>query len=123
MLNLKENKTEPLYIQIKNEIIKMIASGALNNGDALPSVRSLADFLDVNMHTVNKSYTLLKEEGFITIEPGKGAFVKLNLEKSNSDFSDSLSSIFKTISAECFIRGIDKKDLINIIKKEFAIYK
>ncbi|WP_288480407.1 GntR family transcriptional regulator [uncultured Clostridium sp.] len=107
---------------MKNQIIKMIADGDLKEGEALPSVRVLASYLDVNMHTVNKSYSILKKDGFIKIEPGKGAFVNLNLNKSNNEFKESLKSFVNSLGAECFIRGISKDELINIVNEEFPLY-
>ena len=57
----------PIYTQIRNEIIKGIALGQLNEGDGLPSVRQMAADMGINMHTINKGYNLLKQEGFLSI--------------------------------------------------------
>lgn len=99
----------------------MIANKDLLEGDMLPSVRVLASYLDVNMHTVNKSYSLLKEEGFIKIEPGRGAFVNLDLNKSTPKFKTSLKFFINSLSAECQLRGISKKDFLDLVSEEFII--
>lgn len=54
---------EPLYAQIRACVIEGIAKGQLQPGDVLPSVRSLASDLGVNLHTVHKAYGMLRDEG------------------------------------------------------------
>ena len=54
---------DPLYRQIRDEVVRGIAQGELAPGDALPSVRNLASDLGINLHTVNKAYALLRDEG------------------------------------------------------------
>ncbi|MGL4849841.1 MAG: GntR family transcriptional regulator [Clostridium sp.] len=117
-MNFETSTQEPIYIQIKRQIIQMIADGTFTEGDSLPSVRNLASYLDVNMHTVNKSYSLLKEEGFINIEPGRGAFVRIDLKKSNENFKESLSLLFNALGPELKLRGISKDEVVSIFLKE-----
>ena len=59
------NSDEALYLQLRNQIILGIATDQFHEGESLPSVRSLADVIGINMHTVNKAYTLLKQEGYV----------------------------------------------------------
>ena len=61
----------PLYQQLRNEIVRGIAQEEL----ALPSVRNLASDLGINLHTVNKAYALLRDEGYVEMKGRKGAFV------------------------------------------------
>lgn len=56
---------EPLYLQIRNQIVAGIATGQLEPGQSLPSVRSLASDLGINLHTVNKAYAVLRDEGYV----------------------------------------------------------
>ena len=65
----------PLYQQLRNEIVRGIAQEELSPGDALPSVRNLASDLGINLHTVNKAYALLRDEGYVEMKGRKGAFV------------------------------------------------
>ena len=65
----------PLYQQLRNEIVRGIAQEKLAPGDALPSVRNLASDLGINLHTVNKAYALLRDEGYVEMKGRKGAFV------------------------------------------------
>ena len=55
------NSEEALYIQLINQIIIGIATDQIREGDTLPSVRQLADNIGINMHTVNKAYSVLKQ--------------------------------------------------------------
>ncbi len=72
---------EAIYMQLTNQIIIGIATSRLHEGDSLPSVRQLADTIGINMHTVNKAYALLRQEGFITIDRRKGAVIALDVDK------------------------------------------
>lgn len=65
----------PLYLQLRDAIIAGIASGELRPGDALPSVRSLAEDLGINLHTVNKAYATLRDEGYVIMLGRRGAYV------------------------------------------------
>lgn len=65
----------PIYSQLVYQIIEGIASGELQLGEALPSVRNLAADIGVNLHTVNKAYTLLKQDGYIQVHRQKGVVV------------------------------------------------
>ena len=59
------NSDEAIYMQLRNQIILGIATSRFQEGDMLPSVRQLADTIGINMHTVNKAYTVLKQEGYV----------------------------------------------------------
>lgn len=65
----------PIYLQLRDAIIGGIAAGELHPGDALPSVRSLAEDLGINLHTVNKAYATLRDEGYVILLGRRGAFV------------------------------------------------
>ena len=59
------NSEEALYIQLRNQIIYGIATRQYKEGDELPSVRQLAETIGINMHTVNKAYAVLRQEGLL----------------------------------------------------------
>lgn len=81
LIEIDFNSEEALYIQLRNQIIVGIATSRFHEGDPLPSVRQLADMIGINMHTVNKAYTVLKQEGFITLDRRKGAVIALDIDK------------------------------------------
>ena len=72
---------EAIYIQLCNQIIMGIATSVIHEGDSLPSVRQLADTIGVNMHTVNKAYSVLKREGYISLDKRRGAVIALDVDK------------------------------------------
>ena len=63
IIEIDFNSNEALYMQLRNQIIMGIATSQFHEGDSLPSVRQLADTIGINMHTVNKAYSLLRQEG------------------------------------------------------------
>ena len=75
------NSDEAIYIQLCNQIIMGIATSVIHEGDSLPSVRRLADTIGVNMHTVNKAYSVLKREGYISLDKRTGAVISLDIDK------------------------------------------
>ncbi|HPY29699.1 MAG TPA: GntR family transcriptional regulator [Verrucomicrobiota bacterium] len=67
---------KPAYLQLVDQVRYAAASGGLRAGEALPSVRQLAEELRVNRNTVAKAYTELESQGIIETVPGKGCFLK-----------------------------------------------
>jgi len=61
IIEIDFNSEEALYLQLRNQIVMGIATAKFQEGDVLPSVRQLADDIGINMHTVNKAYTVLKQ--------------------------------------------------------------
>ena len=62
VIEIDFNSDEAIYVQLMNQIIFGIATSRLQEGDQLPSVRQMADTIGINMHTVNKAYSLLRQE-------------------------------------------------------------
>lgn len=81
LLQIDFNSDEAIYIQLRNQIIVGIATERIREGDALPSVRQLADNIGINMHTVNKAYSVLKQEGFVKLDRRRGAVISLDVDK------------------------------------------
>lgn len=81
VIEIDFNSDEAIYVQLMNQIILGIATSRLQEGDTLPSVRQMADTIGINMHTVNKAYTLLKQEGFVSIDRRRGAVVAIDVDK------------------------------------------
>lgn len=70
-----------LYMQLRNQILIGIAKRQYKEGDSLPSVRQLAEQIGINMHTVNKAYSVLRQEGLIRLDNRKGAVIALDYDK------------------------------------------
>lgn len=103
----------PLYTQLNNQIIAGIATGDLQPGEPMPSVRSLAADLGINLHTVNKAYTLLKQEGFLQIHRQKGAVVQVNAMPGYDEaFEARFQEHVRPLAAEAIVRGMDEDKFI-----------
>ena len=75
MIHLDYRDSRPIYAQIIDGFREQIATGVLQPGDKLPSVRELAVTLSINPNTIQRSYRRLEMEGWIATVPGKGCFV------------------------------------------------
>jgi len=75
-LKIDKRSNVPIFVQLLNSIKYLVASRQLAAGDRLPSVRKLALELQINPNTVDKAYISLENEGFISIEKGRGTFVR-----------------------------------------------
>ncbi|MBE6053666.1 MAG: GntR family transcriptional regulator [Clostridium sartagoforme] len=123
ILRIDFDSEVPIYIQIKNQIIQGIAKNEIEMEEELPSVRALAEDIGVNMHTVNKAYGMLKDEGYIKIDRRKGAVVALNLNQSMEKFKEDLNENLYFYMAQCFNRGINKDEVKDYIDKVFLEFK
>lgn len=113
IIQIEPQSEVPIYTQITNQIIEGIARGYMQPGDSLPSVRSFAADLGVNMHTVNKSYHQLENKGIISIIPKSGAVINSPAERIC--FSGRLSEEFKQLIAEAIVLGLDKEQIQELV--------
>lgn len=95
LLKIDFESEEALYVQLCNQIIMGIATDMLREGDSLPSVRQLADEIGINMHTVNKAYAVLRQEGFLRLDRRRGAVIALDMDKLRalSEMKENLARI------------------------------
>jgi len=113
----------PIYTQLRNEILRGIASGKLAEGEILPSVRQLASDIGINMHTVNKAYNILKQEGFLTIDRRKGAVINTKNLRYKKETFINIEKELNPIIAEGICCDISKNDFIEMINKIYDDYK
>ncbi|MEG0308554.1 MAG: GntR family transcriptional regulator [Clostridium sp.] len=113
----------PIYLQIKNQVIEGIAKGQIEDGEELPSVRGLAEDIGVNMHTVNKAYSMLKDEGYLKIDRRRGAFISLDLRISQEKFEEEFKYNLSYYMAECYNRGIDKELIKSEVEELFKQFQ
>lgn len=100
-----------IYLQLRNEIVLGIASRRLVAGEGLPSVRQLAEDLGINAMTVNKAYTLLKNQGFIEIDRRQGAQVRISSEAA-PHFPGRWEKQLTLLIAEGLARGMGKDEFL-----------
>ncbi|MEF9935022.1 MAG: GntR family transcriptional regulator [Clostridium sp.] len=111
----------PIYLQLRNEIVKAIALNQLEEGYSLPSVRSLADDIGINMHTVNKAYNILKSEGYITLDRRHGAFI--SKKAVSEDDNTRLNLEFEGIIISCLAKGMDKEEIEKMVQSIYLKLK
>lgn len=80
-MDLEWNDTQPIYRQLRERVVAMILDGLLNEGDALPSVRTVATEYRINHLTVLKAYQQLVDEGIVEMKRGRGMFIQAGAKK------------------------------------------
>ena len=108
---------EAIYMQLRNQVILAIASSDLREGDALPPVRQLAGDIGINMHTVNKAYSLLRQEGFLSIDRRRGAVICVDRSRARS--LDQTRQILRTVLAQAYCQGVTKEELHHLVDDIF----
>ncbi|MBE6835503.1 MAG: GntR family transcriptional regulator [Ruminococcaceae bacterium] len=114
MVNVNYRDSRPIYVQIKESIIRQIMTGALSPDEKMQSVRELAVELAINPNTIQRAYRELENEGYIYVVPGKGTFVspygeaKADVEKLTNEFRQLAAKlIFNGESSEKLKAEID----------------
>lgn len=115
------NSEEALYIQLRNQIIYGIATRQYKEGDELPSVRQLAETIGINMHTVNKAYAVLRQEGLLRLDRRRGAVIALDIDKLKAieEMRDSL----QVILARGRCKGISRDEVHQLVDEILEEYK
>lgn len=114
------NSEEAIYIQLRNQIVVGIATSRLKEGDALPSVRQLADTVGINMHTVNKAYSVLREEGFVKIDRRKGAVIALDIDKMKA--AEEIKTELLLLLAKASLKNITASEIHEMIDDIYTEY-
>ena len=114
------NSEEARYLQLRNQIVLGIATSKFREGDSLPSVRQLADSIGINMHTVNKAYTVLKQEGFVKVDRRKGAVIAIDIDKLRT--LDELRKELLVILAKCSCKNITRDEIHALIDEIYEYY-
>ena len=112
------NSDEAFYIQLCNQIIYGIANAEIREGDNLPSVRELAENIGINMHTVNKAYTILKQEGYVRLDRRKGAVIAVNVDRYKA--IEELTGEMKVLLAKAVCKNISCEEVHEIVNKIFC---
>lgn len=111
---------EAIYIQLRNQIIMGIATDRIHEGDSLPSVRQLADNIGINMHTVNKAYTVLKQEGYIKLDRRRGAVIALDIDKIRS--IERLREELSVLLARSVCKNISREEVHDLVDEIYDYY-
>lgn len=117
ILQVNSQSEIPIYMQLHDQIILGIASKQILPGEVMPSVRRLAADLGINLHTVNKVYSILCNEDYLVMDRRKGAIAKI--PERNEDFSLMLEQKLEFVSAEARCRGISEDEFIAVCLKQY----
>lgn len=120
VIEIDFNSDEAIYVQLMNQIIMGIATSRLREGDPLPSVRQLADTIGINMHTVNKAYSLLRQEGFVTIDRRRGAIIAIDVDKMKA--LEEMKQNLMVALARGYCKNISRAEVHDLIDEIFDEY-
>ena len=121
IIEIDFNSDEALYMQLRNQIILGIATSQYQEGEALPSVRSLADTISINMHTVNKAYSVLKQEGFVKVDRRRGVIIAVDIDKLQA--MEMIQKELRVLLAQASCKNISREeihDMIDTIYNEYG---
>ena len=119
MISLNYRAAGPIYQQIKDNLRKLILSGAIAEGEKLPSVRELAGDLAINPNTIMRAYRELEAEGYVYTIQGKGCFAG-KLSQVDTGRRDKLLDTFRNTAGELLSLGITAEELSTIITEEIT---
>ena len=114
------NSDEAIYVQLCNQIILGIATSVIREGDSLPSVRQLADTIGVNMHTVNKAYSVLKREGYISLDKRRGAVIAVDADKLEQ--LEAMRRELRLVLARGCCKNISRREVHDLVDEIFDEY-
>ncbi|MBO5167162.1 MAG: GntR family transcriptional regulator [Lachnospiraceae bacterium] len=120
IIKIDFNSDEALYLQVRNQIIMGIATSHFQEGQQLPSVRQLADEIGINMHTVNKAYTVLKQEGYVKVDRRRGAVIAVDIDRMQT--IAELRRELQVILAKSSCKNISKEEVHALIDEIYEDY-
>lgn len=120
IIQIDFNSDEALYMQLRNQIILGIATCKLREGDILPSVRQLADDIGINMHTVNKAYSVLRQEGLVKVDRRRGAVIAIDMNRLR-DIEEMRQDLI-VILAKASCKNISREEVHALIDEIYEGY-
>lgn len=109
----------PIYEQLYNNTVRLISLGALQPGEKLPPVRTLASQLGVNPNTVSKAYQMLERDGVVYSVVGRGSFISESVNKDNAAKNLALEKLQKSVT-EAMAAGATKKEILKAVEKSIG---
>lgn len=119
---LQDGSDVPVFRQIRNQIVMGISDGRLKPGEKLPTVRALAEEIGINSMTVNKSYQLLKQEGYIMTDRRNGVRVRESFVEASGLSAEAKEQLHQLIS-EARISGMTRDEFVEVVDMYFGRMK
>ena len=110
MLNLDYRGARPIYEQVKDGLRRLMVTGVIQEGEKLPSVRTMASSLAINPNTIQRAYEALEAEGYLCSVPGKGSFAAPHTGVDQGR-KEELLQVFDQTAAELLFLGVDGETL------------
>ena len=129
-ISIDFNSDEALYLQLRNQIVYAIVKAELREGENLPSVRDMAETVGINMHTVNKAYAMLRQEGFVKIDRRKGylqldrrhgAIVAVDVDEIKARME--LAQTMDLILAQAICKNVSREDVHKLVDEIYNQYE
>lgn len=121
VIEIDFNSDEAIYMQLRNQIILGIAASQFKEGEILPSVRQLADTIGINMHTVNKAYTILKQEGFVKVDRRHGAVIALDIDRLQA--MNEMREELRVVLAKGRCKQITREEMHQLVDELYNSYE
>ena len=110
MIKLNYRDAKPIYEQVKDDLRRLVISGAIREGEKIPSVRELAVRLSINPNTIQRAYRDLEQEGYIYMISGTGSFAA-PLGEVSAQRKDEVGTVFEEVVRELLSLGCSPDDL------------
>lgn len=117
MITLNYRDARPIYEQVRDGLRRLIITGAIADGERLPSVRALASQLAINPNTIQRAYSELEAEGYAASVPGKGSFAVCREREQNDARRLALTAALRETAAELRALGMTRAELETIIRE------
>lgn len=121
IIEIDFNSDEAIYVQLCNQIILGIATSQFREGEQLPSVRQLAETIGINMHTVNKAYSILQQDGFVKIDRRRGAIIAIDINKLQA--LKEAQSELAVVLARAICKGIGREEIHGLVDQLYDNYE
>ena len=121
LIEIDFNSSEAIYVQLQNQIIMGIATDMIREGDTLPSVRQLADTVGINMHTVNKAYAMLRQEGYLKLDRRKGAVISVQISDKSEEIM-KVNGYMQMIVAQAICKEITKDEMKQLVEEMYDTF-
>ena len=120
-ISIDFNSDEALYLQLRNQIILAIVKAELQEGENLPSVRDMAETVGINMHTVNKAYAMLRQEGYLRLDRRHGAVVAVDMDQVKATME--LAETLDLILAQAICKNVSRSDVHDVVDQIYNQYE
>lgn len=111
MITLNYRDARPIYEQVRDGLRRLIVSGAVADGEKLPSVRQLASQLAINPNTIQRAYNELETEGYAVSVPGKGSFAVRGERAEDDARRRELAEKLRETTSELRALGVSQAEI------------